>query len=238
MQGLILAALVKFPVLIIYPSTWKFPICIILITTYMIPISHDTLLWMAQMAKFWMAQMAKFWAKRTTLNLVVTISSQTLMGSSLGWGKRECHFVSSVSTAPVSSKWVDVPGSACVKEEQQDTQSIDNQVSTNSSLIIICIYDNGYWRLIILPELAIRLRYSCISVRLCSPCSRAARLLTSSWSKLDQSWEGGRIRWGRVNVWVRQRREKWVGTEGGEGEKEARIGERGGREEGEERKRR
>lgn len=29
-----------------------------------------------------------------------------------------------------------------------------------------------------------------------------------------------------------------MGTEGGEGEKEARIGERGGREEGEERKRR
>ena len=37
-------------------------------------------------------------------HLLVTMSSQTEIGSSLGWGYRDCHFESRQSTADVDSK--------------------------------------------------------------------------------------------------------------------------------------
>lgn len=59
-------------------------------------------------------------------NLLVTISSQTLIGSNLGWGKRERQFVRRVSTALVVSKlanvwvweWVCVWVCGCVGGEE------------------------------------------------------------------------------------------------------------------------
>lgn len=82
------------------------------------------------------------------------------------------------------------------------------------------------------PELAMRLRYSCISVRLCNPCSWAARLLTSSWSKLDQPLE--EKRWKR---WKNERGRD-EGREGGrwrevkKGDGRRKSGDKEGSEEG------
>lgn len=74
-----------------------------------------------------------------------------------------------------------------------------------------------------------RVRYSCISVRLCNPCSWAARLLTSSWSKLDQPL--GERRW-------KKERGRDEGREGGrwrkvkKGDGRRKSGDKEGNEEG------
>ena len=75
-----------------------------------------------------------------------------------------------------------------------------NYIQAQNSCYNIKDSIEGFWHSecsCTVPELAMRVRYSCISVRLCNPCSWAARLLTSSWSKLDQPLGGGGGRGGR-----------------------------------------